>query len=578
MKAKIQLQKWIVACLLLISYCSNAQILDWAGQIGNSNWNNCSGTAVDENNNFYAVGFFEDTIDFDPGAGQYNVISTGQNDGYILKLDSNGNFVWLKTISGLENQSCLSVKIEGNRLFIEGDFDGTATFDPGQTNYILTAMSNSYSDIYVMEMDTAGSFKWVKQLMGTDGMGLRDLNLDYSNNILLTGTFSGTVDFNPDITGSFTLTSAGGRDAFVCKLDTGGNFIWAKQIGGTGIYQDGNSIDFDELYGVYVTGEFNGTIDLDPGAGVFSLSTSTTSVLDGDLFICKLDSAGNFMWGMGYGTPQGEFSNKVLYDGAGNIYVSGGFSNTIDFDAGAGVFNMTAAGGGDIFLLKLDTAGNFVWAKQLGSVNGENGIVSIDNLGNLYCAGSFIGTMDADPGSGIHNITGSTIYSNAYIVKLNDQGNFVWATDFNGTWTNALWGLVHDNSGNIYTRGDFNNVVDCDPGTGTYNLTSNGSYDVFFMRLSQPMVGIADLSPDAFGGQLRLVPNPAKDKLTITALNFTPTHNAQFIITDLTGRILQQEIFTGTATVNTTALTPAVYFVTVKDKERSVVRRFVKAL
>ncbi|HNR19972.1 MAG TPA: hypothetical protein PKL45_08315, partial [Bacteroidia bacterium] len=541
MKAKIQLQKWIVACLLLIGYCSNAQTLDWAGQIGNSNWNNCSGTAVDENNNFYAVGFFEDTIDFDPGAGQYNVISTGQNDGYILKLDSNGNFVWLKTISGIENQLCLSINIKGSQLFLAGDFRGTSVFDPGQTNYILTAMTPNYSDVFIMELDTSGNFKWVKQLMGTEGLSLRELNLDYSNNILLTGTFSGTVDFNPDITGSYALTSAGGRDAFVCKLDTGGNFIWAKQIGGTGIYQDGTSLDVDGVGGIYVTGRFNGTIDLDPGVGVYNLSTSTTMLADMPIFIVKLDSGGNFIWGMGYGSPQSVGSNKILFDGTVNIYVSGAFSDTIDFDAGAGVFNMTSAGGGDAFLLKLDTAGNFAWAKQWGNLNSEHAVVSIDNLGNLYCTGSFIGTMDADPGSGIHNITGSTIYSNAYIVKLNDQGNFVWATDFNGTWTNALRGLVHDNSGNIYTRGDFNNVVDCDPGTGTYNLTSNGSYDVFFMRLSQPMVGIADLSPDAFGGQLRLVPNPAKDKLTITALNFTPTHNAQFIITDLTGRILQQE-------------------------------------
>ncbi|HNU33795.1 MAG TPA: GEVED domain-containing protein [Bacteroidia bacterium] len=96
-----------------------------------------------------------------------------------------------------------------------------------------------------------------------------------------------------------------------------------------------------------------------------------------------------------------------------------------------------------------------------------------------------------------------------------------------------------------------------------------------YMITIDSTVGIVDWGFEI--GDVRLMPNPAQDKLTITALNFTPTNNAQFIITDLTGRILQQEIFTGTATINTTALTPAVYFVTVQDKERSVVRRFVKA-
>jgi Secretion system C-terminal sorting domain len=573
MSTKIYLHKLIAALIVLLATSnSSAQTLDWARQIGNSNWDNCFGTAVDDNMNFYAVGFFEDTIDFDPGIGQLSIASNGQSDGYILKLDSNGNFVWLRKVIGVENQLCLSIKIMGSKLYVAGDFKGSAIFDPGQTNYILTAMSNSYSDIYVMEMDTAGNFKWVKQLMGTAGMSVRELNLDYTYNILLTGTFLGTVDFNPDIIGSYTLTSAGGRDVFVCKLDTGGNFIWAKQIGGTGVYQDGNSIDVDGIGDVYVTGEFNGTIDLDPGIGVFSLSTSTTVLADMDVFICKLDSGGNFIWGMGFGSIDGEFANKILYDGDEHIYISGGFSNTIDFDYGPGVFTMTATGGGDAFLLKLDTAGAFAWSKQWGNINSVSAIASIDNLGNLYCSGSFVATMDADPGAGVYNITGSPVYSNSYIIKLNNQGNFVWATDFNGTWTNAIRGLVHDNSGNIYTRGDFNNVVDCDPGTGTYNLTSNGSYDVFFMKLSQPLVSVIH-QPEDLETNVVAYPNPTKGETTITS----PLPVKSLKLLTVTGSVAfsKENVNAYKEVVEVNELPQGIYFISVETQKGIAVKKLV---
>ncbi|HNU33434.1 MAG TPA: T9SS type A sorting domain-containing protein, partial [Bacteroidia bacterium] len=195
----------------------------------------------------------------------------------------------------------------------------------------------------------------------------------------------------------------------------------------------------------------------------------------------------------------------------------------------------------------------------------------------------------------IGNTTAILGNGNTYTLNVNTDSlgqRFAMWLDYNGDgnfapneWTNGVWV-------NPGTPGQVQFTVPVNAAQGatgmrirstlnwTYDstmacsiMTGGSTYD--YIVTIDSTVGIADLGIEI--GELRLMPNPSKDNLTITALNFTPTHNAQFIITDLTGRILQQEIFTGTATINTTALTPAVYFVTVKDKERSVVRRFVKA-
>jgi hypothetical protein len=192
-----------------------------------------------------------------------------------------------------------------------------------------------------------------------------------------------------------------------------GDFVWAKQMGGTD-YDVGQGIAVDMAGNVYTTGYFQGTADFDPGPGSFNL----TSTGNEDIFVSKLDSAGNLVWAKQMGGTSGDAGQDIAVDAAGNVYTTGFFYSTVDFDPGPGTFNLTSTGDTDIFVSKLDSAGNFVWAKQMGGTDPDAGYdIAVDAAGNVYTTGYFWGTADFDPGPGSFNLT-SAGFSDIFVSKL----------------------------------------------------------------------------------------------------------------------------------------------------------------
>src|SRR5262249_53962909 len=158
--------------------------------------------------------------------------------------------------------------------------------------------------------------------------------------------------------GISNLTSAGSNEIFVSKLDSAGNFVWARRLGGTGNDQ-ASRIAVDGSGNVYSTGFFSGTADFDPGAGTHNL----VSAGDTDIYVSKLDSAGNFVWPPRLGSTSTDIARGIAVDGSGNAYTTGYFNATVDFVPGAGTHNLASAGNTDIYVSKLDSAGNYVWAR-----------------------------------------------------------------------------------------------------------------------------------------------------------------------------------------------------------------------
>jgi hypothetical protein len=372
--------------------------LIWAKQLGGTGYDLGLSIAIDNLGNVYTTGYFSNTVDFDPGAGTFNLTSTGGIDVFISKLDSSGNFIWAKHIEGTENKMGYSLAIDNSgNVYTAGYFQGTVIVDPSIGNVNLTSAGGA--DIFICKFNSSGNFEWVKQIGGTDNDFGFSLALDVSGNIYTAGVFEGTVDFDPSV-GTNNLTSSGGRDAFISKLDVSGNLIWAKNFGGINDEQ-ARSIAIDASGNVYITGHFEGTADFDPSVGTFSL----TSAGDQDIFINKLDVSGNFVWAKRMGGANNDSGRSLAIDGSGNIYTTGYFRGTTDFDPGSGAFNLTSAGGADIFIHKLDASGNFVWAKQIGSSSDEETLsIAIDGSGNIYTTGYFQGTLDFDPGAGTFNL------------------------------------------------------------------------------------------------------------------------------------------------------------------------------
>src|SRR5690606_9459529 len=124
-----------------------------------------------------------------------------------------------------------------------------------------------------------------------------------------------------------------------------------------------------------------------------------------DIFISKLDTNGNFLWAKSMGGVSGDYGSSITTDSSGHIYTTGAFTGTADFDPGVDEFELTSTGGTDIFISKLDTNGNFLWAKSMGGASADNGnSITVDSAGYIYTTGDFQGTADFDPGSGTSNL------------------------------------------------------------------------------------------------------------------------------------------------------------------------------
>jgi hypothetical protein len=389
----------------------------WAKRFGGATGDTGKSIAIDSGGNIFVTGDFTGTVDFDPGIREAIRTSDGRYDFFVLKLDSSGNYLWVNSIGGLQDESgiFLAVDKDGNSL-VTGIFGGTVDFDPGAGTLSLT--SDGSLDIFVSKFDSAGNHLWSKR-RGGNGLDIGDgIAVDRSGNVYTSGIFAGTVDFDPS-GGVANLTSAGPNDMFISKFDASGNYLWAKRFGGSG--SDGNTpIAIDGNGNIYASGEFSGTVDFYPGDSVFNL----TAVGSKDNFISKLDDSGNLIWAKRIGSLNASATGaRTSIDKNGNVYYTGDFSGTVDFDPGDGTANRTSELSNDIFISKLDSGGNFVWGKRMGGSGADRGqAIAVDIDGNVYSAGYFSGTVDFDPGDGTANIR-SAGGKDIFISKLDPSGN-----------------------------------------------------------------------------------------------------------------------------------------------------------
>ncbi|MBN8694353.1 MAG: SBBP repeat-containing protein [Bacteroidetes bacterium] len=469
----------IIALCLLTFIKAQTPTFNWAKKMGGLSNESGYAIALDASGNVYTTGYFEGTVDFDPGAGVFNLVSSGLSDIFIQKLDAAGNFVWAKKMGGTGGDEGRGITIDASgNIVTVGSFSGTVDFDPGAGFFNL--ISGGGFDIFVHKLDASGNFVWAK-LMGSGSTDFGfSIKTDISGNVYSTGSFQGTVDFDPGA-GVLNLTSSSGSsDIFVQKLDASGNFVWAKSMGSTSS-DVGYGTTLDGLGNVYTTGYYVGTVDFDPSVGVFNLTATGGG---SDIFIQKLDANGNFIWAKSVGNTSNDIGYAITIDGLGNIYSTGYFQGTVDFNPGPGVSNFSSSGSTDIYVLKLDANGNYLWSQSIGGSGQDVGQgITTDGSGNVYTTGYFNNTVDLDPGAGVTNQT-SLGFSEIFIQKLDATGNFAWGVAMGNSGYDYGLSLASTSSGLVYTTGSFQGNVDFDSSAGVFNLASSGGFDIFVHKLA----------------------------------------------------------------------------------------------
>lgn len=455
----------ILIVLIITSIFANAQAFEWAEHIGGTGDNYSESIAVDTLGDIYTVGHFTGTVDFDPNAGIYNLTSAGGSDIYIAKYDSLGNFIWAKQIGGITDDKGYSIIVDSlENIIITGFFSAVVDFDPNAGVYNLTSAGGQ--DAFVVKLDVSGNLVWAKQFGGANNELGKDVDIDPLGNIYTTGYLAGPADFDPGV-GTYNL---GGNLAYVSKLDAAGNFVWA-----TDIEFRGTSLTVDVSGNVYITGYFDNTIDANPTTGVYNL----TSISFGhSTAITKLSTNGVFQWAKGLITSSWIKPGSIIVDKLENVYVTGEFKGTVDFDPGPAHYDLYGQNHGyDGYLVKLNILGNFEWARAIGGISSnEIGIsLALDDCGNIYVTGRIISFwVGAYYGSGIY--------------KFNTSGAMEWQRTFS-TWVGGIYenDIVVDDSLNIYTTGYFegsNDQFDTDGG-GTCSFSSLGNSDIFIHKLRQ---------------------------------------------------------------------------------------------
>lgn len=397
--------------------------LEWVLSFGSQHPFGESGYSIktDANDDIIVAGSFHDSVDFDPSENVYNLTAFNSYGNFICKYNSNGNLIWAKQFSSIENTSISELQVKNSFIYITGSMQGTIDFDTSENTYFLT--SNGYYDIFFAKYDINGNLVWAKNLGSTGNDGGESIAVDDDNNVYVTGSFWSTVDFDSS-PNNYNLTSAGLSDIFIAKFNSIGNLDWAKRMGGNTWGDSGQSIALDREQNIYLTGGFNGVSDFDPSSSSFLI----TSYGETDVFIAKYDNLCNLLWVKRVGGNQYDYGLSIAYDNlTESIFTTGSFTGQADFDPSDNNNILISNGGHDVFVQKWDVDGNMIWVGKFGGTTGENYSseygkkVVVDEYSNLYLGGLFEGSADFDITINDYIYTSENFYEKAFICKYSDN-------------------------------------------------------------------------------------------------------------------------------------------------------------
>jgi hypothetical protein len=462
----------------IAKYDANINYL-WAKGFGGTNNNFGTSIALDNASNTIITGLHTNTADFDPSAGTLNLTSGNGNTFFVGKYSAAAGllataFVPQETTGGDDTGAKIKKDALGN-IYVTGTFNGTVDFDPSASASTLTASGTDA--VFIAKYDANGNYIWAK---GINGIQIRDMYIDNTNNIFITGGFVNTVDLDPSAA-TFTIAAyyqIGEVDAFMAKYDSNGNFIFGKSWGGIGAVVGadfGQTIITDNTGNIYLSGIYQSpTVDLDPSAATFTYANAGGF----DMFITKLTSTGNFIWGKVATGSGNHIPKSVALDATNNFYLTGMFTNSGDFDPGAAFFGLNSVGFNDIFVAKYDQNGLFLNAFSIGGATEDSGnSICLDAAGNFYITGQFWGTADFDPSAS------SAIMSSAgpdvFIAKYTSASAYVFAKKIGSSNSDQGNDICLDAANNILITGIHTGLCDFDPSATVANVSTGGGVNAF---------------------------------------------------------------------------------------------------
>jgi hypothetical protein len=348
------------------------------------------------------------------------------------------------------------------QVAITGQYAGGVDFGGG------SLPQASIADVFVAKLDSAGNHLWSKGFQCAESVSGNGtvfsstaVAFDGSGNVIIAGNFSGVVDF-----GGGELIAVGLEDFFAAKFDPAGNPLWSKKFGAESAIERHARIAVDGAGDLIFSGISSWGGDVDFGGGPLS------PIGGHDIVLAKLDSAGNHLWSKRFGQNDDQIQQSVAVDGSGDVILAGLLGGTAYFGGGP----LTSAGKHDVFVVKLDPAGNHLFSRRFGDGEEQRVMdVAADGSGHIVISGRFTGTLDFG-----NNSLGNDGVDDGFVAMLDSSGTHLWSRRFGGNGSDAVFSVevALDASGNTAIEGYFHGTADFGAGP----LSSAGINDIFLAK------------------------------------------------------------------------------------------------
>ena len=429
--------------------------VDWSHSFGGVGNDFINDVAVDSSNNVIISGRFCDgTINF---GGDDLTNATGCSL-YVAKFSSAGIHQWSRASAATYGVLSQSVAVDSSsNIFVAGYFSGVMNL--GGTD--LTSSNNS-NDIFLVKYNSAGVHQWSQRFGSTADDVAYGVATDSSGNVIITGFFTGTVNFGGD-----DLTSySGGYDLYLAKYNSSGTHQWSEKFLNNG-GDKGYSLKTIAGDAILFGGVFTGSINL--GCGVL------TSAGLQDMLIAKFGSDGTCTWSVKFGGTGTDSLYDIAVDSSSNVYATGDFNGAVNF--GGGVLTSVLS---DIFVLKVGASdGAYAWATQYGSTSNDHAYgIGVDASNNVLITGDFAGTVDFGGG----NLASAGSSDGVMAVYLGNGGSYLWANKIGSTLADSGKAIIANTTKSLLAIGEFYGTVSFQGQT----LISSGGSDVYLVQLDYP--------------------------------------------------------------------------------------------
>ena len=534
----------ILLNLLLINL--HGQDFKWTNREGSWAYDYGYGIATDIAGNVYVAGKYEMNANFSG-----TILSDyGNHNIYIAQYSPSGILNWIRTAGGTYGDYAKALYCDGSSVYIAGEIEGyghSITFE----NSPVTITCIGDNDMFLAKYDLDGNLLWAVSGGGYYSDKALGITADKNGNVYVCGFFTNTAIFS-----GTTIYGNGNKEIFIAKYDMNGNFIWIRQAGGPG-RDEAKAIKCDASGNVYITGMYED--------GKLYESFTLASPQDYfNIFLAKYDPDGNLAWVKTAGGNYDDVAWALTIDDAGKIFIAGEFNATATFDT----IKLITTGSANIFVACYEDTGTALWAASAGGplIDRARGI-GCDGT-NLYITGQF--SMSANFGS--FSLIG-TDSSEIFIARLNNEGDFEWATAVGGppdsveTLSYESGNSIYaENTGNVYVTGTLLNG-------GIFGSTAITPYsrsDVFITKLTAGL-GVSVVENNK--PEISIYPNPGSGKFTIN-LNYPDLHKKQISATNCLGQLIYKKTVESSSQLNIdlSAYKKGIYFIEIKTEDHAIFR------